>query len=484
MMGATWLGIDLGTQGVRAALIAEDGTPLGAGAVDFASRDGSPGMMTHDPDRDWTEGTVAAIRAAIGDADPGRIAGIGACGLFPAIALLDVDGRAVAPALLYGDTRAGAHVAETGRRLGLTLSGDEVSPKLLWLREEQPELLDRAVSAIGPTGFVVRLLTGTTTIDPQSAFRWGGLVDGTRRTWDAGALEELGIRVDLMPQIRDPGSEAGVVSDSAAALTGLRPGTPVVVGTTDSLATFIGHGAVRAGDVLIYYGSSGTLMACTTDLETVLRDPSLIGDGVPWRLAAYALDSGRLLEHLRTTMFGGRPYAELDNEADTVAPGSDGVVVIPHVQGRFDGRRLLPSTGAIVGFGLADGAPQLWRAALEAFGHVVADGRERIPDRLGRVVAAGGGARSATWRHIVGEISGLDQRYDPRGSAALGAAFLAAFGLGGVACLDPVAEGWLHDDGGRLAPTSLGETRTYAAERVAWHIVEAAGSAVSVGALE
>ena len=484
MTGSAWLGLDLGTQGVRAAVIAEGGVQLGAGSVGFVVRDHSSGMMTHDPDLDWTEGTITAIRNAIVDVDPARIAGIGVCGLFPAVALLDGDGRALGPALLYGDTRARGYAMEAGRRLGVTLSGDEVSPKLLWLHEEHPELLDRAVSAIGPTGFIVRLLTGATTIDPHSAFRWGGLVDGTRRAWDAGALRELGIEVDLMPRIHDPDSKIGVVSDVAASTTGLRPGTPVVAGTTDSFATFLGHGAVRAGDVIVYYGSSGTLMACTTDLETVLREPSLIREGVPWRLAAYALDSGRLLERLRVTMFGGRPYHVLDAEADAVAHGSNGVVLIPHVNGRFDGRQLVPSVAAIVGFGLAEGAPQIWRAALEAFGHVVADGRERIPDRPARVVAAGGGARSATWRRIVGEISGLDQRYDLRGSAALGAAFLAAYGLGGVARLDPVAEGWLRDDDRPPAAANPGETGVDT-ERLAWHIVESAGSAVAaVGALE
>ena len=483
MTGPAWLGLDLGTQGVRAVVIADGGVQLGAGSFGFAVRDGSSGMMTHDPDLDWTAGAIAAVRDAIRDVDPGRIAGIGVCGLFPAVALLDGGGRALGPALLYGDTRARSYFAEAGRRLGVTLSGDEVSPKLLWLREEQPDLLDRAAWAIGPTGFIVRLLTGVATIDPHSAFRWGGLVDVTRRAWDSGALRELGIGVELMPAIHDPGSEVGVVSDAAASATGLRAGTPVVAGTTDSFATFLGHGAVRAGDVIVYYGSSGTLMACTTDLETVLSEPSMIRDGVPWRLAAYALDSGRLLERLRVTMFGERPYAELDAEADRVAHGSNGVIVIPHVGGRFDGRQLVPSAAAIVGFGLADDGPQIWRAALEAFGHVVADGRDRIPDPPARVVAAGGGARSATWRRIVGEISGLDQRFDPRGSAVLGAAFLAAYGLGGVARLDPVAEGWLRDDGGPPAAAGPGGTGADPAERLAWHIVELAGSA-AVGALE
>jgi xylulokinase len=480
--GETWLGIDLGTQGVRATLVRPSGDPVGSGFFDFPSRGEGDGSMTQDPVSDWAAGTVAAIRAAISEADPGRIAGIGVCGLFPAVTLLDHDGRPLGPAFLYGDTRSRSWVEEAGRRLGITLSGDEISPRLLWLRHERPADLDRAAVALGPTGFVVRLLTGQATIDPHSAYRWGGLVSASRREWDAAALGELGVRPELMPPIRDPGATAGFVSPEMAGSTGLRQGTPVVVGTTDSFATFIGHGVVHAGDVIVYYGSSGTLMACTVDLETVLRDPAVIGDGVPWRLASYALDSGRLLEHLRSTMFGGRTYVALDAAAENVPRGSNGVVVIPHARGRFDGRRLLPSTAAILGFGLADGIPELWRAALEAFGHVVADGCSRLPERPGHTVAAGGGAQSLTWRRIVSEISGLDQQYDPRGSAALGAAFLAAFGLGRVERLDPISEGWLTGDRDTISASGPEATAAYAAERTAWHVFESATGGPALGA--
>lgn len=484
MSGEIWLGLDLGTQGVRATLVRSDGEPVGSGFFDFPNRGEPDGSMTHDPVSDWAAGTVAAIRDAISEADPDRIAAIGVCGLFPAVTLLDHGGRSIGPALLYGDTRARGWVQEAGRRLGITLSGDEISPRLLWLRHERPEDLARAAVALGPTGFVVHLLTGQATIDPHSAYRWGGLVGDTRSEWDAAALGELGIRPELMPPIRDPGATAGVVSPEMARSTGLRQGTPVVVGTTDSFATFIGHGAVHADDVIVYYGSSGTLMACTVDLETVLRDPAVIGDGVPWRLAAYALDSGRLLERLRSTMFGSRTYVELDTAAEAVPCGSSGVVVIPHARGRFDGRRLVPSTAAILGFGLADGAPEIWRASLEAFAHVVADGCSRLPARPGRIVAAGGGARSQTWRRIVSEVSGLQQQYDSRGSAALGAAFLAAYGLGRVERLDPVSEGWLTGDRDMVSGSASGPeaTAVYAAERAAWHVFESATDGPALGA--
>jgi xylulokinase len=273
-----------------------------------------------------------------------------------------------------------------------------------------------------------------------------------------------------MPDIVAPGRVVGHVTPAAAAATGLPRGTPVIGGATDSLATFLGHGAVRRDDTIIYYGSTWTVMVATCDLTKVLVEPSLIDDYVPWRLAAYGLNAGRFLENLRIAAFGGQTSEALDAAAAAVPAGARGVAVIPLPTSRFHGGQVSPSRGAIVGLGLAHTQADVWRAGLESLGYLVADGLDGGPPPTGRVVAAGGGARSATWRGVVSAITGLSQHYHPRGSAALGAALLAARGLGAVESLDAVAEGWLPDAETTCTRSEGAEVAAYCQERRAWRL--------------
>lgn len=474
MNNGLWLGIDLGTQGVRTVLADTSGRVVGEGRAAFGHRTDPVGAMTHDPVADWTACTLGAIHAAIREVDRAQIAGVGACGLFPALACLDKAGQPVGDAVLYGDGRAKGYVRKVETSLGASLTGDEVSPRLLWLRETQPAEFGRAAMVVGPTGFVTHLLTGRAVIDPHSAFRWGGLVDAARAGWSNAATAALNIDPGLLPEIVAPHEWVGSVTPAAASATGLAVGTPVIGGTTDSFATLVGHGAVRTGDTVVYYGSSWTVLAVTADLEEILDDPRRIDSDVPWQLAAYAIDSGRFIERLRLSMFGGRSYDELDALAAAVPAGARGVVVIPSPTGRFDGRRITPSSGAVLGFGLEHTPGDLWRAALESLGYIAAQGLERIETPVQRVVAAGGGAGSATWRGIVDELTGVRQRHHPQASAALGAAFLTAYGLGGVTSLDPISEGWLSERSSAPAAPEAHQTHRHAAERRAWRIYEGA----------
>ena len=465
-----WMGIDLGTQGVRALVVDETGRRVASGQTTFATRPLALGAMIHNPIEDWSDGTISAIREAVDHTDPQRIAGVGVCGLFPAIVLVDRHGEPIGDAILHGDTRARAFVPEAEARLGVPLAGDEVAPRLLWLVATRPDQVDRVARILGPAGFIIHLLTGRTVTDPQSAYRWGGLVDASRRSWRDGASTMLGIPKGVFPDILSPTEVAGQVTTIAAAATGLMAGTPVMGGATDSLATFVGHGATGAGDALAYYGSSWTLMAATVDIHRVLADPSLIGTAAPWRLAAYGVDAGRFVEQLRQEVFGGLTFQDLDLRAAESPPGSNGVVVVPMALGQFDGRRITPAHGLVGGLSLEHGPADLWRATLESLGHMVAVGLARLDLPIRMVAAAGGGAQSPVWREIVSNITGLAQRYHPRGSAAFGAAFLAATGLGAVHQLDPVAAGWLPEEEAVITRPDQAIADLYRAETRAWDV--------------
>jgi xylulokinase len=443
-----WLGIDVGTQGVRIRAYENDGTLVASSDAHRPARAPVPEAMIHEPDADWWGGTREALRPVLAEVSERHIGGIGLAGLFPAVCLMSEAGEAIGSGILYGDGRAGAEVAAVERRLDITLTGDEVAPRLLWLRDRSPTEYRRASVALGPTGFIGFRLTGVLSIDPHSAARWGGIVDATRRGWDPVALKALGIDAGLLPPIKRPHDQIGLVTADAARATGLAEGIPVIAGTTDSLAAMLGDGAMRRGDAMIYYGSSGTLLVCTVDFEDALADQAVFGTDAPYRLAAYALDSGRFLEKIGGALAAGASFPILDAEAAGRPPGSCGISVFPHVSGR-----LLPprpaARGAVAGLTLDQTRGDLWRATLESFGFVLMQAQSSLGDPVRSVTAAGGGAVSETWRSIISDMTGWTQEVAPRGGSARGAAFLAAYALGGVRSLSDIREVWLARSGDR-----------------------------------
>ena len=130
-----WIGLDLGTRGVRAAAYGTDGRLVAEASVDRPPDLSATGRMTHEPERDWWGGSIDALAAVIPGLTGYTIGGIGLAGLFPAVALVDADGVALTEGILYGDTRAAGNVAAVQDAIGVHLSGDEVSPRMVWWRD-------------------------------------------------------------------------------------------------------------------------------------------------------------------------------------------------------------------------------------------------------------------------------------------------------------------------------------------------------------
>jgi xylulokinase len=403
--------------------------------------------MVHDPETDWWGGAREVLTAIAGAVHDRRIEGIGLAGLFPAACLADEAGDPIGEGMLYGDTRAAAEVEEVAQTLGASLTGDEVVPRLLWIRRSDPDRLARTRCVLGPAGFVGLRLTGRPMVDPNSAARWGGIARAG--DWDHEALAQLDLSPAILPPIHRSIDVVGYVTTGAAAATLLPEGTPVVAGATDSFAALLGSGVRGPGDAMIYYGSSGTLMVATASFGDAMVDASVFGPGSPFRLAAYAPNSGSLLERARVEMFGGASYAELDGDAARVLPGANGILALPHVSGRLMPDPDPAARGAIVGLRLDHGRGHIWRAMLESFGWMVMDAQRRLDSGLDWVVAGGTGARSDVWRSILSDMTGLSQSRGPDDAAAGGAAFIAALGTGAVDGIEALRDRWLAAEAGR-----------------------------------
>jgi xylulokinase len=423
--------------------------------------------MTHDPLADWWEGARDALRELWTTIQPGAVRGVGIAGLFPAVCLVDELGGPLTEGLLYGDTRAAAEIEPVASTLGVALRGDETSPRLRWLERARPGLLRGARWALGPVGFVGLRLTGHASIDPHSAVRWGGLAT-TGESWDLAAAARLGIPPGLLPPIQRPIDVLGVVTGRAAAETGLPAGVPVLTGTTDSFAQLLGDGVGRAGDGLVYYGSSGTLMVATTDFGAALEDAARFGEHAPYRLSAYLVGLGDYLDLVRHELLGGTSMTVLDAAAASVAPGAEGLFAFPSVL-RGAGASRRPVSEGFLGLEPHHRPGHLWRAVLESFGYLLMEARDRLDAPIRSVTAAGGGSRSDAWRQIVSDQTGWAQVVAPAGGAARGAAFLASLAAGVVRSVDALRSTWLPALGppATTLPNAAASS-TYAALREAW----------------
>jgi xylulokinase len=454
------LGIDLGSSSAKAVLADEAGEVVARGQVQQRISRPVPGAAEQVAEAWWdaVRHLVAATWGALSAEDAGgtiALAGVCVSGHYPSLLLADVAGAALAPALLYGDTRADAYVEEAARLGGERLAGDEWLPKILWLAAERPELLARTKAVFDPHDHVAFRLTGRRGLDHRSARRSGGLFDPVALAWRGELAARVGLDPAALPPLRRSGEVLGTVTAEAAAETGLPAGAEVVVGIGDTPAELIGAGVVRPGLVLLYYGTTTSADVCTHDFEAYLRDPAPIADWAPYREVAYAVLGAAMpwvAAGLVPPVEGTEPpdLAALDAAAASIVPSSEGPYVVPHFLAHARPGQPIRMP-AIVGLDADHSRAHLHRAVLESYAFSVRAGLEAgdIDPRGARFIATGGGATSAFWRQLVSDVLGVEQTWRPAVDAALGSAALAAWGTCDADVFTP--DGW-----GRTA----GETKT------------------------
>lgn len=279
------LGIDVGTQGARAVVCADDGAVLGEGAAPLALPTTSelpPGHSEQDSES-WWSATAAAIGEALTAAErdgaggaAGAIAGVAVTSTSGTVCVVDAEGRALVPALMYNDQRATAEAAEASAlgaaleaKLGYRFASSFALPKLAWLCRHRRAAIKQARHFLSPTDFIVGRLCGRYNVtDYTNALKTGyDLIDDV---WPAFIADYLGVRMDRLPRVVAPGAPIGEVTRAAAAVTGLRAGTQVLAGMTDGCASQVATGAVALGDWNSTLGTTLVLKGVTSEL---VRDP-------------------------------------------------------------------------------------------------------------------------------------------------------------------------------------------------------------------
>jgi xylulokinase len=465
-MAELLIGVDLGTTGTKTALYGKDGTELAAAGADTPLRWHGPGEVDQDPEdfyRTASETIARCVERA--DATADSVAAIGVTGQMAGVLGIDARWRPSMPYDSWLDLKCSPDVEALEREVGdelIELAGCPAmvnhAPKIRWWRRERPESFDATASFLVPSAYVAGRLAGLDAGDAfvdRSYLHFTGLADAQRGQWSERLAQAVGVPIAKLPRIVEPATVIGSLSADAAGDCGLRRGTPIAAGLGDTAAGVLGAGVVRPGQLLDVAGTAAVLALSTEEHRPDSRSRTLIVmrgavDG-QWVALSY-LSGGGLLDWVADTLSGPRAaegetdYLGLGRAAEGVPPGAEGLVFVPHLDGR-----LLPSDpelrGAWVGLHRHHRREHLIRSVLESVGYeysfFLAVMRGLYPEldpAEARVI--GGGARSESWCRIKASVLGLPfVRLEREEFSCWGAALVAGAAVGLLSDLAAAAEG-------------------------------------------
>ncbi len=436
-----FIGIDVSTTATKALLIDEAGAVLGVASSEYAFESPRPLWSEQHPDLWWKAARESLKKLSF---DPATIAGIGLTGQMHGLVLLGAGGEVLRPAILWNDQRTAAECDEIRKRVGrerlIATTGNDAltgftAPKILWVRNHEPSVFARVRHVLLPHDFVRLRLTGVHASDKAGA---SGtiLFDLGKRDWSPEICAALGIDAAWLPRTFEGTEPTGAVTAEAAALTGLRAGTPVFAGGGDQAAAAVGTGAVAEGIVSVSLGTSGVVFAAT-DKPFVEPQGRLHAfcHALPgkWHLMGVMLSAAGSLRWFRDTFAPGVEFEDLVAPAAAVPPGCDGLIFLPYLSGERTPHPDPLARGAFVGLTVRHTRAHLVRAVLEGVAFGLKDSLDLMRSAglapATEVRVTGGGAKSALWRQILADVFGASiATVGCAEGAAFGAALLAAGG--------------------------------------------------------
>ena len=461
------MGIDVGTSGTRAIIVRPDGHVVGAATGDHQPMLMlKPGWAEQEPS-DWWEATIKAVRAALDAAGlkGDDIAAIGLSGQMHGVCLLDKTRAVLRPSLIWCDQRSQAQCDWITNKVGADRLIQLVSnpaltgfsaPKMLWVRDNEPQIFDRVAHFLLPKDYVRLRLTGEFATEVSDA---SGtlLLDVTNRKWSKEMLSALGLDANILPRVYESPEITGEISRETALVTGLKAGTPVVGGGGDQAASAVGNGIVSPGLTSATLGTSGVIFAYT---DAPKLDPKgrihTFCHAVPgkWHVMGVTQGAGLSLRWFRDNFgeseawlarqTGVDPYDLLIQEAEQVPPGSEGVVWLPYLMGERTPHLDAQARGMWFGMTAAHKRGHMIRSILEGVAFSLRDSYE-IFKELGipieQIRASGGGSRSLFWRQIQADIYGKEVvTLRTSEGSALGAALLAGVAAKNYASVEESAK--------------------------------------------
>ena len=464
------VGVDIGTQGTKAAAFDEAGKCLGQAFCSSKLHRPKPGVVEEDPEVQFTS-VCTTIRECLKTANVDRrsVEGIGLDGQMAGILGIGYDGHHVTPYDSWLDTRCSRYIEEMDRTAGdeiLAKTGGPPSfnhgPKILWWQRQRKQTFRRIAAFVQPGGYVAMRLCGLGADEAfidKSYLHFSGFADNQKACWDTELCRQFHLDQEVLPRIVSSHQVIGQVTASAARRCGLAAGVPVVAGCGDTTASFLAAGATAEGIGVDVAGTASVFAMTTSRFKADRKHRTLVcgQSAVPglWHTYAYINGGGMNLQWFRdnfasTDGVNGNNVSlkELDTLAATVPPRNDLPLFVPHLAGR-----VCPAQpqlrGAWVGLTWNHTTAHLYRAILESvaleygiYQKVLAGLHRQL--KVKEVRVTGGGEQSALWNSIKANVIQRSFRRVVRSEGApLGAALLAGWGVGVLTNLPEAARQWI-----------------------------------------
>ena len=457
-----WLGIDIGTGGSRALLVNERGSVLAGYTSAHEDMRMERPLWAEQRPENWWDAAVDAVRGVLAAAGiaGAEVKGVGLSGQMHGLVILDAADQVIRPSLIWCDQRSQPQVdavnAKVGREKILQSIANPVLtgftlPKLLWVRDHEPQNFERVRKMLLPKDYVRFRLTGEFASEVSDA-SGTAVFDVVKRRWSFDMMDALGLDRSMLPPCYESSDVTGEIAPHAAELTGLRAGTPVVGGGGDQAASAVGNGIVEEGIVSCTLGTSGVVFA---HMEKVAYDPMgrvhTFCHAVrhKWHVMGVTQGAGLSLQWLRNQLAPGTSYDALTAEAAQSPAGADGLFWLPYLMGERTPHLDATARGGWIGLTAKHTRADLVRAVLEGVSFSQRDCLDIIEElgvRVESVRASGGGAKSPFWRTLLAGI--LNKRVvtlETQEGSAYGAALLALAGTGAYSSVPEVCRAAIRE---------------------------------------
>jgi xylulokinase len=425
------LGLDFGTGGAKCSIINTTGQELSYTFEEYPILNEHPGWSEHHAPKYW-EVACRLIREAVTKAgiNPAHIRGIAASSAMPGIVMVDVTGTPVANAYNLMDKRAVKQVAWLKENIGddkifevskNRLEDHPVIVNLMWEKENRPDVFARIHKVLTIDGFINYKLTGTYSGHYSGAGFYGVAYNLTERKFDAGILEKTGIPASIFPYLFRSEDIIGHVTPEAAIAAGLVPGIPVAAGQVDCNAGWMGAGLTEEGNIQMNLGTCGNFGILTKDTnfpDTMINFAYTIDSENTYIIVPTTTTGGQLIRYMRDNFYkaelamekenGYDTYDLINKEAEKIAPGAEGLIVLPFLMGERTPIWDVNARGVILGLSLNHTRGHVVRAMMESVAFALYDSFKILRDSGKKItppiVLNEGGAKSVLWRRIITDV--------------------------------------------------------------------------------
>ncbi len=441
-MAAYLLGIDLGAGSLKATLINETGHVAGEASAPINTYVPHFGWSEQEP-AEWFAALCIAVPDAIAAAgiEASAIAGIGVSAGAHIPVLTDAEGIVIRPAIMWNDQRSAAEAAELHARAGGMIIATSLNranptwslPMLAWLQKHEPHAIASTKRLYLAKDYLRFCLTGTWETDYSDVI--GALMaDDRTKTWSPEICALINWDPATLPPVVEPTAIVGGVTLEAAEQTGLAAGTPVVCCANDTTVEFFGIGADTPGIGAVKLATAGVLFLATQgpSVNPPISCYPHILDGL-YYTATGTNSCASAHRWLRDQMFAEGGFEEMDSLSSTIAPGSDGLLFHPYLQGERAPYWDPLLRADFIGLTISHTRAHFARALYEGIAFSIRDLLEAaraLGLAFGTIRLMGGGAKSAVWRQIIADVTGLTVERTCSGDASFGAALIAGIGTG------------------------------------------------------